>query len=242
MSESSKRGNDCGDTHKNDLVFPSTVQSKRAHLRFNTKELALISVLTSLWIVSQLYLSPVIFQITRQHGVIQRVMGWFLMLTLASLTGKFGRVTAMATIASLATRIIRVGSPYSWFVGLGYALGGLTFDLLYFFPPAKNLKWGTKRMYLLVISLVSGTIALIPYILFKFSVLGFYGFLVWIPLYAYTAIKNVALNVLGTSIGISALPQIEVWASKIRENHRQIDGQQGNRKRQQERAKNVLEK
>jgi len=118
------------------------------------------------------------------------------MLTLAALTGKFDRVTAMATIASLATRIIRLGAPYSWFVGLGHAFGGLTFDLLYFFPIAK---------------------ALIPYILFNFSVLGFYGFLVWISLYAYTAIKNVALNVLGTLIAISVLPQIEVWASKIKE-------------------------
>lgn len=206
-----------GDTHKNDLVFHSTIQNKRAHLRFNTKELALISVLTSLWIVSQLYLSPVIFQITRQHGVIQRVMGWFLMLTLARLTGKFGRVTAMAAIASLATRIIRLGAPYSWFVGLGYALGGLTFDLLYFFPIVKNLKGRAEKTYLLGISVFSGTVALIPYILFKFSVLDFYGFLVWISLYAYIAIKNVALNVLSTSIGIAALPQIEVWASKIRE-------------------------
>ena len=70
---------------------------------------------------------------------------------------------------------------------------------------------------MLGISVFSGTVALIPYILFKFSVLGFYGFLVWISLYAYTAIKNVALNVLGTLIAISVLPQIEVGASKIRE-------------------------
>lgn len=220
MSESNKCGDNYGDTHKNDLVFPSILQNKRVRRRFGTKELALISVLTSLWIVSQLYLSPVIFQITRQHGVIQRVMGWFLMLTLASLTGKFGRVTTMAAIASLATRIIRLGAPYSWFVGLGYALGGLTFDLLYFFPPAKNLKWGAERTYLLAISLVSGTIALIPYILFMFSSLGFYEFLIWIPTYAPRGIKSVALNVLGTSIGISALPQIEVWALKVKENHR----------------------
>jgi hypothetical protein len=237
MSKSSKYGDDYVDTHKDVQVFPSVPRRKKENQRFSAKELALISVLTSLWIVSQLYLGPVISQITGVHGVTQRVMGWLLMLTLASLTGKFGRVTAMAAIASLATRIIRLGAPYSWFVGLGYALGGLTFDLLFFFPPAKNLKWGTKRAYLLAISLVSGTIALIPYILFKFSVLEFYGFLVWISWYAPRGIKNVALNVLGTSIGISALPQIEVWASKIRENHRQIDDQQRNQKRQQERVK-----
>lgn len=220
MSESSKCEDECGDTHKNDLVFPLTLQSKRARLRFNTKELALISVLTSLWIVSQLYLGPVISQTTSVHGVTQRVIGWFLMLTLAGLTGRFGRVTAMAAIASLATRVIRLGRLYSWFVGLGYALGGLTFDLLYFFPTAKNLKGKAKKTYMLSISVLSGTVALIPYLLFRFSVLGFYGFLIWIPLYAYTAIKNVALNVLGTLIAISILPQIEVWASKIKENHR----------------------
>jgi len=139
------------------------------------------------------------------------------MLTLAALTGKFDRVTAMATIASLATRIIRLGAPYSWFVGLGHAFGGLTFDLLYFFPIAKNPEGRAEKTYLLGMSVFSGTVALIPYILFNFSVLGFYGFLVWISLYAYTAIKNVALNVLGTLIAISVLPQIEVWASKIKE-------------------------
>lgn len=208
-----------GESSQNDLVLPSTPQSKRAHLRFNTKELALISVLTSLWIVSQLYLGPVISRMTNVHGVIQRVMGWFLMLTLAELTGRFGRVTVMAAIASLATRVIRLGRLYSWFVGLGYALGGLTFDLLYFFPVAKNLKGKAKKTYLLSISVLSGAVAIIPYLIFKFSVLGFYGFLIWIPLYAYTAVKNVVLNVLGTLIAISILPQIEVWASKIRENH-----------------------
>lgn len=225
MNESSKCGDDRGDTHKNDLVFPSTLQSKRARLRFNTKELALISVLTSLWIVSQLYLGPIISQITGVHGVTQRVMGWFLMLTLAALTGRFGRVTAMAAITSLATRAIRLGRPYSLFVGFGYALGGLTFDLLYFFPVAKNLKGRAKRTYLLGISVFSGTVALIPYLLFMFSVLDFYTFLVWIPTYAPRSVKSVALNVLGTLIGISVLPQIEVWASKVRENHRQIDDQ-----------------
>jgi len=158
-------------------------------------------------------------------------MGWFLMLTLARLTGKFGRVTAMAAIASLATRIIRMGSTYSWFVGLGYALGGLTFDLLYFFPIAKNLKGRAERMYLLGISVLSGTVALIPYLLYKFSFLGFYGFLFGILLDASNNVKSVALNVLGTLTGISILPQIEVWASKVRESQQQIDSQQRNPKK-----------
>jgi len=184
---------------------------------FNTKELALISVLSSLWIVSQIYLGPIISQITHVHGVIQRVFGWFLMLTLARLTGRFGRVTTMAAIASSATRIIRPGRIYALFVGFGYALGGLTFDLLYFLPFAKNIKGGVERIYLLAISSLSGAVALIPYLLFQLSVLGFYGFVVWLPLYAYEMVKSVALSILGTLIGISVLPQVDVWALKVGE-------------------------
>lgn len=185
--------------------------------RFSTKELALISILSSLWIVSQLYLGPVISQITRVHGVIQRVFGWFLMLALARLTGRFGRVTVMVAIASSATRIIRPGRVYSLFVGLGYAIGGLTFDLFYFLPTTKKLEGRTKKAYLLSISVLSGAVALIPYLLFQLSVLGFYGFLIWLSLYVYNMVKSVALSVLGTLIGISVLPQIEIWASKVRE-------------------------
>ena len=52
---------------------------------FDTKELALISVFSSLWIVSQIYLGPIIGQITHVHGVIQRMFGWLLMIILARL-------------------------------------------------------------------------------------------------------------------------------------------------------------
>jgi len=140
---------------------------------FSTKHLALISVLSSLWIVSEVYLGPVISRITPVHGVIQRVLGWFLMLVLARLSGRFGRVTAMAAIASSVTRIIRPGRIYALFVGFGYALGGFTFDLLYFFPLARNLKGKAEKTYFLGISTLSGAIALVPYLLFNLSLLGF---------------------------------------------------------------------
>jgi len=190
--------------------------------RFSTKELALISVLSSLWIVSEIYLGPVISQITHVHGVIQRAVGWFLMLVLARLTERFGRVTTMAAIASSATRIIRPGPLYALFVGFGYALGGLTFDLLYFLPIAKSLKGRAERIYLLGISMLSGAIALIPYLLYRLSFLGFYGFLIWIPFYVPDMVKSVALSILGTLIGISVLPQIEIWTLKIRESGGEI--------------------
>ncbi len=102
------------------------------------------------------------------------------MLMLARLTGKFGRVTVMAAIASSATRIIRLGQVYSLFVGFRYALGGLTFDLLYVFPTVKNLKGWVNRTYLLGISALSGSIALIPYLLYRFyflaSTVSYLGF------------------------------------------------------------------
>jgi len=172
-----------------------------------------------LWIVSEIYLGPVISRITPVHGVVQRTLGWFLMLVMARLTGRFGRVTVMAAIASSVTRVIRPGRIYALFVGFGYALGGITFDLLCFFSIARNLKGKAEKAYLLGISALSGSIALIPYLLFNLSLLGFEGFLLWVPFYILdSGVISVALSVLGTLTAISLLPRIETWASKIREN------------------------
>lgn len=139
------------------------------------------------------------------------------MLVLAELTGKFGRVSIMAAVAALATRMIRrSASLYMWMVGLGYALGGLTFDLLFFIPFTSNFEGRTRKVNLLIISLVSGALALVPYLLFKLYSLSLYPFIVWIPTYAPKAVKNVVLNVLGTLTGLSILPKIEAWKPKIR--------------------------
>ncbi|MEM2111516.1 MAG: formate dehydrogenase accessory sulfurtransferase FdhD [Candidatus Bathyarchaeia archaeon] len=196
---------------------PTELKGFRLLRNFSTKELALISVLSSLWIVSEIYLGPVISQVTQVHGVVQRVFGWFLMLILAGLTRRFGRVTVMSAIASSATRIIRPGPVYSLFVGFGYALGGLTFDLLYFLPVTRKFGGKTEKAYLAGISVFSGFIALIPYLLFQLSVLGFYSFLMWFPLYTYNMVKSVVLSLLGTLIGVSIQPKIEIWAPRISE-------------------------
>ena len=141
------------------------------------------------------------------------------MLALAELTGKFGRVTMMAATASIATRILRPGRLYSIFVGFGYALGGLTFDLLYFFPLGKKLGKKTWKIYLLGISVLSAAVSFVPYLLYKFSVLGPYGFLGWIPFYIFSMVRSIALTVVGTTIGISVMPQIDIWRSHFRESH-----------------------
>jgi hypothetical protein len=173
---------------------------------FSSKELALIALFSSLWITSQIYLGPLIGRLTGEHGVIQRFLGWLLMLLIARLTGKFGRVTLMAAVASLATRIIRPGAIYSLFVGLGYALGGLTFDLLYFLP-SKAIQ--TRKTSLLLISLVSSMIAGIPYMLYRLAFLSLYGFLMWLPFYIPDLIRSVLLSVTGTLTGLFIAPKIE---------------------------------
>jgi len=186
---------------------------------FNTKEIALISVFSSLWIVSEIYFGPIISQTIHVHGVIQRFLGWLLMLVLAELIGKFGRVSIMAAVAALTTRMIRrSASLYIWMVGLGYALGGLTFDLLFFMPFTSKFEGRTRKAYLLIISLVSGALALVPYLFFKLFAFDWnlIAFIASDPTYPLDAVKSVILNVLGTLTGLSILPKMEAWKSKIK--------------------------
>lgn len=186
-------------------------------LNISTKEIALISLLSSVWIVSQIFLGPVIGQITHVHGVINRLVGWLLMLILAELTQKFGRISIMSMIAGLATRIVRrSASLYALTVGLGYALAGFVFDILFFLPFANNLEGMGRKTYLLGSSVISGIVALVPYLVFKFSMLGLYGFLALSPRYAYSLAKGTILSFLGTLTGLSVLPQIKVWSTKLR--------------------------
>jgi len=183
----------------------------KKQLSFTTKEIALISIFSSLWIVSQIYLGPVISQITHVHGVIQRLMGWLLMLTLAQLSEGFGRVSAMSAIAAWATRIVRrSASLYTITVGIGYTLGGVAFDLLFFLPIINKFKGKTRKAYLLFASILSGVIAIIPYLLYKLYFLGFYGFIAWIPVYIPSAATSLILSFLGTLIGLYITPQIKV--------------------------------
>jgi uncharacterized membrane protein YciS (DUF1049 family) len=55
-----------------------------------------------------------------------------LMLILANVSGVFGRVSIMALVASLGTRLIRLSPLTGIIVGVGYVLGGLIFDIMFF--------------------------------------------------------------------------------------------------------------
>jgi hypothetical protein len=61
----------------------------------------------ALWVTAQVALGPLLGQLTPIHGIMQRLVGWLLMVLLAEIVQQFGRVSLMATIAALATRIIR---------------------------------------------------------------------------------------------------------------------------------------
>jgi len=182
-----------------------------------TQEVALVSVFSAIWIAAQIYLGPTIGGITQLHGLTQRMFGWFLMLILAELTGKFGNVSVMSTIVALATRMIRrSASLYIWAVGLGYALGGLMFDFLFFLPIVSDVGGKIRRVYLIFVSLISGVVTSIPYILFKFFTLPSEAFIVWVPTYVPAAIIEVILSILGTVLGVSILPLIRPWSTMIK--------------------------
>jgi len=141
------------------------------------------------------------------------------MLVLAELTGKFGRVSIMAAVAALATRMVRPSaSLYIWMVGLGYALGGLTFDLLFFIPFISGFEGWTRKVYLLIISLVSGALALVPYLFFKLFAFDWnlIAFIASDPTYPLDAVKSVLLSFLGTLTGLPILPRIKAWSLKIK--------------------------
>lgn len=172
---------------------------------------------SALWITAQLTVGPLIGQITQVHGVMQRLVGWLLMLILAELSGHFGRVSIMTAVAALATRMIRrSASMYVWVLGFGYALGGLTFDLLFFLPIAKNFEGKTRKGYLLTASIVSGLVVFVPYLLFKLYTLGTYAFLAFIPVYVYSIVKGTLLSVLGTLTSLSISSLFSPWRTKTR--------------------------
>ena len=182
------------------------------------REIALISMFSAVWIASQMYLGPMIGQLTTVHGVVQRFMGWFLLLIIAELTGRFGRASALATVAAFATRVIRrSGSLYIWVVAVGYTLGGVAFDALFFLPVTKRLHGANRSGYLIAASLISGILAIFPYILYKLLTLGLYPFLVWLPLYLSTPWIDVGLNVAGTTAALLVAPKIRIFSTMYRE-------------------------
>lgn len=173
-----------------------------------SKEIALISVLSSLWIFAQLGLGHIVGRLSigpfTMHGAVNRIVGWTLMLICSELTRRLGRTTLMSAIASLATRIIRTRILEALIVGVGYLIGGLVFDLLYT-PNAGRI----GRRYTVAIAAVSGASASIPYLILKLMLPGWTAFIALSPLYLFSVIKGTLLSSLGVLIALEALPRIK---------------------------------
>ena len=122
----------------------------------------------------------------------------------------------MASIAALGTRMFR-RSSYALgglAIGAGYALGGLTFDLLYTFQ-ANNFKGLKRKTYLLIVAVISGAIASLPYLSYNLFVMGVLPFLLRSPIYVQSTIKGILFSCLGTLVGLSLSPKIRsLWPSR----------------------------
>jgi len=177
------------------------------------KEIALIAIFASLWIAFQISLGPIVGRFRlgpfSLHGVVNLVVGWFLMLTLAEISRKFGRVSIMAIIAAIGTRSVRVQLIEGLIAGAGYALGGILFDMFFFMPVTNNLHGIRRYAYLLVISSISGLTVLFPYLLLELSVLSMPAFFAKTPLYAYSGVKNVIFSALGAALGLLVIPRVK---------------------------------
>ena len=187
--------------------------ANRANRFTRTRELSLVSIFSALWIAAQLTLGPVLGRFSLGpvsfHGVVNRVVGWMLMLILANVSGVFGRVTIMALVASLGTRLIRLSPLTGIIVGVGYALGGLIFDMMFFGFSMRKGKGRSGTFILLAASIISGTFAMAPYVIFKFLILNMEAFIALTPIYAISTLKGTIFSVVGTIIGLSIIPRIK---------------------------------
>ncbi|MEM3079776.1 MAG: hypothetical protein QXF21_05615, partial [Thermoproteota archaeon] len=104
----------------------------------------------------------------------------------------------MSIIVALSTRAIRINPLEGLIVGVGYALGGFAFDLL-----SVKLPKVTQRDYLyLLITIISGSAASLPYLLSRIYFLGSKGFLVASPLYLFSTARSVAFSLIGAGLGL----------------------------------------
>jgi hypothetical protein len=202
-----------------ELELPAPQPKQGSYAGWKVRDLALVSIFSSIWIASQFTLGPIIGRFSigpvSLHGVVNRVVGWMLMLILADSSARFGRVSAMSLIAALGTRIIRLSPITGLAVGAGYALGGITFDAILSNRQTMSLRGDLKKVLPLSASAISGALAIAPYILLKLSVLSLDAFLVLAPIYIVSTIKGIFFSLVGTSLALSILPRVKAVSGLI---------------------------
>lgn len=202
-----------------ELELPAPQIKQRQDTSWKARDIALVSIFSSTWIASQFMLGPIIGRFSigpvSLHGVVNRVVGWMLMLFLADSSARFGRVSAMSLIAAIGTRIIRLSPITGLAVGAGYTLGGITFDAILSNRHTTNLRGDLKKVLPLFASAISGALAIAPYILLKLSVLSLDAFLILLPIYVVSTIKGIFFSMVGTSLALSILPRIKAVSGLI---------------------------
>ena len=177
-----------------------------------TRELALAAIFSALWTALQLSLGHIIGRVSigpvSFHGTVNRIVGWLAMTVLAEYTVGFGKVTLMTAIAVTITRIQRANVFMGLIVGLGYVLAGVLFDLL------MNLRSSRGSRYYMLIAVITGFTAIVPYWLFKIYLLGFPGFLLTFPVYAYSAAKGIVLSFIGVGVGLTVNKALKMFQGK----------------------------
>jgi hypothetical protein len=165
------------------------------------RELTLIVMFSALWVTLELSLGHIIGRISigpiSFHGVINRMVGWLLMTVLAEQVRGFGKITLMTVIASIITRVQRVSILEGLIVALGYILAGFIFDILV------NIKRNRGLRYYNIIGIITGFMATLPYWISRIYILGFVGFVLSFPVYAYSAIKGLFFSVIGVNVGVT---------------------------------------
>jgi len=166
----------------------------------DSKEVAIIATFAAAWAALQITLGPYIGRISigpvSFHGTVNRLIGWYLMAVMSFMVSRFGRITLMASIAALITRIARLNVLEGLIVGAGYALGGLLFDIL------SSIKKRRGGPYYLLMAILSGFAVILPYWSWRMYLMTPLGFLILLPAYLVDAVKGVFLSCIGVSMAI----------------------------------------
>lgn len=161
---------------------------------------------------AQIVLGPIIGRFSigpiSMHGIVNRFVGWLLMLILAEITDRFGNVSVMSSVAALGTRIIRLSALSGLVTGIGYAVGGLCFDVLYFQANNINKNNTHRESYILGVTIISGLLASVPYLLYKYLFFSFDAFRLYVPVHILSSVKGVLFSIAGTFIGLKMLDRL----------------------------------
>ena len=89
----------------------------------------------------------------------------------------------------------------------------LKYPTFFFLPVMSTLEGKKRKIYLVLISIISGAIASTPYIIYRFLVLGSAGFIALSLVYIQSTVKGILFSLLGTLFALSFSSRIKpIWS------------------------------